>query len=77
MQRLLSDDFAFLFLGQSFIIAQCAVIVSGIRNGYSVLGADLIIIPIFSKSFFAYRKVTPFGLTLVTLHSIMSAIDAF
>ena len=50
---------------------------SGIRNGYSVLGADLIIIPIFSKSLFAYRKVTTFGLTFVTLYLIVSAINAF
>ena len=52
-------------------------IVSDTLNGYGVFGAALIIIPIFSKSVFAYLKVTPFGLTLGDLHSILSAIDAF
>ena len=77
MQRLLGDDFVFLFLVQSLIIALCASIVSGALNGYSVFGATLIIIPIFSKSVFAYRKVTPLGLTLADLHLILLAIDAF
>ncbi len=71
------ENFAFLFLVQSLIIALCASIVSGALNGYSVFGAALIIIPIFSKSVFAYRKVTPLGLMTVDLYSILSAIDAF
>ena len=50
---------------------------SGALNGHSVVGAALIIIPIFSKFVFAYRKVTPLGLTLADLHSILLAIDAF
>ena len=50
---------------------------SGALNGYSVVCAALIIITIFSKSVFAYRKVTPLGLTLADLHSILLAIDAF
>ena len=52
-------------------------IVSGALNGYSVFGATLIIIPIFSKSVFAYQKVTPLGFTLSDLHSILLAIAAF
>ena len=49
----------------------------GALNGYSVFGAALIIIPIFSKSVIAYRKVTPLGLTLGDVHPILVAIDAF
>ena len=49
---------------------------SGDLNGYSVSGAALIVIPILSKSVFAYRKVTPLGLTLADLHSILSVADA-
>ena len=75
--RPFGEDFAFLFLSQSFIIALCLGIVSGTLNGYRVFGTALIIIPIFSKSVFAYRKVTPLGLTIVGLYSILSAIDAF
>ena len=59
------------------MIALCLGIVSGTLNGYRVFGTALIIIPIFSKSVFAYRKVTPLGLTLADLHSILLAIDAF
>ena len=77
MQRLLGDDFVFLFLVQSLIIALCLGIVSGTLNGYRAFGTALIIIPIFSKSVFAYRKVTPLGLTLADLHLILLAIDAF
>ena len=69
--------FAFLFLVQSLIIALCVDIVSGALNGYSVFGGALIFILIFSKSVFAYRKVTPLGLTLADLDSILLAIDAF
>ena len=75
--RPFGENFAFLFLVQSLIIALCVGIVSGALNGHSVVGAALIIIPIFSKSVFAYRKVTPLGLTLADLHSILLAIDAF
>ena len=46
-------------------------------SGYSVVCAALIIIPICSKSIFAYRKVTSLGLMLADLHSILLAIDAF
>jgi len=42
-------NFAFLFSGQSFIIALCAIILSGVLRGYSGFGAALIIIPIFSN----------------------------
>ena len=70
-------NFAFFSSGESLIVALCAVIASGILRGYSGFGAALIIIPIFSKSVFAYRKVTPLGLTLADLHSILLAIDAF
>ena len=50
---------------------------SGILNGYNAFGATLIIFPIFSKSVFAYRRVTPFGLSSAELHLIVTAIDAF
>tara|TARA_B100000989_G_scaffold127912_1_gene94986 strand:+ start:260 stop:481 length:222 start_codon:yes stop_codon:yes gene_type:complete len=73
----LGDDFAFLFLGQSFIIALITVTVSGFQNGDRVFGTVLIIIPILSKSVFAYRKVTPFCLAYIELLSIVSAIDGF
>ena len=75
--RPFGEDFAFLFLSQSFIIALCLGIVSGTLYGYRVFGTALIIIPIFSKSVFAYRKVAPLGLTLAYLHSILLAFDAF
>ena len=74
--RPFGENFAFLFLVHSLIIALCLGIVSGALNGYSVFGAALIIIPIFSKSVFAYRKVKLLGLTLADLHSILSAADA-
>ena len=77
MQRPLCDDIAVLFLVQLFIIALCAVNLSGILNAYSTVGIKLIIIPIFSKSVFAYRNVTPFGVALIELHPIVAAIDAF
>jgi len=75
--RPFGDAFAFLFLSQLFIIALRVGIVSGTLNGHRVFGTALIIIPIFSKSVFAYRKVTPLGLTLGDLHSILLAIEAF
>ena len=75
--RPFGENFAFLFLVQSLIIAFCASIVCGALNGYSVFGAALIIIPIFSKSVIAYRKVTPLGLTLADLDSILVDIDVF
>ena len=77
MLRPFGENFAFLFMVQSFIIARCEGIVSGALYRYSVVGVALIIIPIFSRSVFAYRKVTPLSLTLADLHSILLAIDAF
>ena len=42
-------NFAFFSSGQSFTVAICAVIASGILSGYSGFGAALIIISIFSN----------------------------
>ena len=42
-------NFAFFSSGESFTVAICAVIASGILRGYSGFGAALIIIPIFSN----------------------------
>ena len=39
----------FLFIDQPFVVALCAVVVSGVMRGYSGFGAALIIIPIFSN----------------------------
>ena len=39
----------FLFIDQPFVVALCAVVVSGVLRGYSGFGAALIIIPIFSN----------------------------
>ena len=39
----------FLFFDQPFVVALCAVVVSGVLRGYSGFGAALIIIPIFSN----------------------------
>ena len=42
-------NFTFFSSGESFTVAICAVIASGILRGYSGFGAALIIIPIFSN----------------------------
>ena len=42
-------NFAFFSSGESFIVAMCAVIASGILRGYNGFGATLTIIPIFSN----------------------------
>ena len=67
-------NFAFFSQGESFTVAICAVIASGILRGYSGFGAALIIIPIFSN---LYSPLVALSLhVLIEMPSLMVLLPA-
>ena len=73
-------NFAFFSQGESFTVAICAVIASGILRGHGGFGSALIIIPIFSNLYsplvaLSFQVLIEMLLLVVLLPAAIRAYD--